>query len=176
MIATYNMKNTDIKQQTGLVKVSHILQQHLVQTEKMQDILQQEYKALKSNDLELFETCLLQKQDQVNALQLIEPQLIELARELNGQLCKESIGHYIDQLDPGPEKSALKQLWQRFQKAIRQCNEQNLVNHRIMTASRSNLEQILNILRGNSALPNSPVYGASGKQDNNPHGRPLAIA
>jgi flagellar biosynthesis/type III secretory pathway chaperone len=170
------MNNTDNNIQPGFSKVSRILHQHLTETERMYEILHQEFKALKTDDLGLFEICLQNKQAQLNELKLIEPQLTELARELNGQLCKESIGHYIDNLPAGQDKSSLKELWQRFQKAITQCNEQNLVNNRIMTASRTNLEQILNILRGNSALPSSPIYGSSGKQDNDPNGRSIAIA
>jgi flagellar biosynthesis/type III secretory pathway chaperone len=157
-------------------EIYQILELHLAQTDKMHEILVQEYKALKSDNLEQFESVLLQKQNQVNELKLIEPQLIELAKAVNGELCKESIGRFIDQLPSGKEKSSLSQLWQRLQKALTDCNEQNLVNHRIMNASRTNLEQILNILRGNSPLPVSATYGATGAQANNPQARSIAIA
>lgn len=157
-----------------------ILAQALEQQHKqllcMLDALQIEHRALASPDIEKLEHAVRNKQVQIKALEDIQSQLTSLEPMLNGKFSKDSIERYIGNMSAGQNKTQLTSMWKKLQATTISCSEQNIINHRIMDASGTQLRQAINILRGDLTGPTVDIYGASGKQNNNAHGQSLATA
>lgn len=157
-------------------QLERLFGQQLTQLQNMLGILKQEHKALESNNIEAFEKAVQKKQNQAQVLESIEPQLSAITKSIDGKLSKSSVETYIDQIATGAIREKTQDVWKQLQTIVTQCNEQNQINNRILHASRTNLQQVLSILRGNTEPPQTQVYGSSGKQDLNTHGQSLAVA
>ena len=157
-------------------QLEQLFGQQLTQLQNMLSILQQEHKALESNNVEAFEKAVQKKQTQVKVLENIEPQLAVITKSMGGKLSKSSIDTYIDQASTGATRERIQDLWKQVQTILAQSNEQNQINNRILYASQTNLQQVLSILHGSTESPQTQPYGSSGKQDLNTHGQSLAIA
>ncbi len=125
----------------------------------MQAVLEQEFQALKSNDLKLFEQAMDAKNRQLNHLEQQEQQLLPKLEQIIGTPgSKARLEAYI-------AKSGHPQLlssWQTLHSTLEACNKQNLLNQRIQEASHAQVRQTLDILRGINSTPDT--YQNSGEK------------
>lgn len=155
-------------------QVAEFLDRQMPQLEGMLQALQQEHQALAQNDLPAFESALQKKQAHARALEKLEDFLAPLAQIIGGEVSKTALNKFISGLNEAKLREALQARWDQFSKTLHACHEQNRLNHRIVEASRVQLQQALDILRGSSQTPQ--LYGASGKQAESKHSQPLAVA
>ena len=157
-------------------KLGKTLDLQTTQMKNMHDILLQEYRALKADDIDLFQATLIKKQKQISALESIEPQLALITNTINEKMSKLSMEKYIRKISSGNMKKKILSVWNKLQSTIEQCDEQNKINNRILYASQTSLKQALSILRGNTDVTQAQLYGSSGKQKDDANGQSLAIA
>ena len=161
---------------TNIQNLKQILEEQHTRLTKMLLILCQEHSALVENNIETFEQVVQQKHQQVKSLEDIQPRLSELEKILGGVLSKTTFTAFIQRMPKSAEKDHLESVWGSFQKTLHECNQQNKINNRILSASSINVKQALNILRGNTDQESPAVYGSTGLQNTNAHGQSLAIA
>jgi len=163
---------------TNNTKNNAMLAQALEQQNKqllcMLNALHEEHRALSSSEIESFEKAVRNKQDQVIILEKMQAQLSTFEPMLNGKFSKSTIENYINHIPTGDQKSRLKKLWEKLHDTTNKCSEQNIINNRIMDASSTHLRQAISILRGDLTGPTVNLYGATGKQNNDSQGQPLA--
>ncbi len=141
----------------------------------MLDALKQEYNALKGNDLQAFEQAMDVKLKHLNDLEQKELLSLPELEKIIGSPCDRR------QLEAFIINSRNPQLvagWRSLHAALKQCHEQNLLNQRILEASHAQMQQALNLLRGeNHGNPSSNTYQDSGKSDHRPvRGQSIAVA
>ncbi len=150
--------------------LANILTEQFTQLNGMLAILKKEERALKERDIEAFEDAVQQKQLQVQRLEKLEKCIAPFSGNPTGagnSLGKSSdsaaakMDAYISSLPTSDIKNKITAQWKNFQALVRQCDQQNEINNRVMLASRVSLQQALDILRGESSTPN--LYESSGK-------------
>jgi flagellar biosynthesis/type III secretory pathway chaperone len=140
----------------------------------MLEILEQEYQALKKNDINLFDTILEKKHLQTRELETLESQLTPLLSLMGGKIDRQQLENYIQNIDNEHAKHAAQTVWEELLGVLKRCNEQNKINHKIIESSRIHIRQALDILRGETGIPR--LYSASGKEKTDAHGGSIAIA
>lgn len=159
----------------GINDVADILGRQLSQLNVMLDILTREHDALQSNNLGNFEKVIQEKYLQTRKMESLESELESLKHLLGGKLLKENMLKFLEQTPSSNLKARLASLWDDFQNVLQKCNTQNKTNNRVIEASRSQLQQALSILRGESITSN--LYGATGKHDSSPQrNQSIAVA
>lgn len=170
MNSSTNQTNTN----TGLL-VESLKHQH-TQLLHMLEILHEEHRALSSTDINRLEQAVQNKQSQIKILEDERSQPNKAEKILGGKISNETISAFINNNPDDQNRSEVERLWQHLQKTLNECNEQNMINNRIIDASSTHLRQAINILRGDFTKPTENIYGASGKQNNNTNGQSLAVA
>ncbi len=132
----------------------------------MLDALKQELSAMKSNDRAVFEAAMDAKTRHIAHLEQQEKVFQPLLQQIIGSPCgKEQLAAYIN----NSKNAALQDAWQNLRTTLKQCYEQNLVNQRVLNASRAEVQQALNLLRGeNQTSPIAGTYEESGKTHSSP--------
>jgi len=141
----------------------------------MLDVLKQEFNALRSNDLQAFEQAMDVKLKHLSDLERQELSSLPELENIIGSPCDRR------QLEAFIINSRNPQLvagWKSLHAALKQCHEQNLLNQRILEASHAQVQQALNLLRGeNHENPSSVTYQDSGKSDHRlARGQSIAVA
>lgn len=140
----------------------------------MLDLLREEYQALSATNREMFDEILDRKAVQTKHLEGLEKEYHLILEKIGGVQDKPSLEAYINSTADSSLKKQLHASWKNFLHTLEQCHDQNMVNYRIVEASRTNVQQTLDMLRGDTGLPK--LYGASGKQHGDSQGHSLAIA
>lgn len=153
-----------------LQRMASLLDEHITETRRMLDILHREQKALTSNDLASFEKSLELKQRQAATLDSLEKRTLDLGGINAAPLSMKNLVRLIEQSGISP----LQSRWNTLQDLLRQCRQQNMVNHRIVEASRTHIRQSLDILHGKVSTPGT--YVATGKTQIDASGHFLAVA
>jgi flagellar biosynthesis/type III secretory pathway chaperone len=170
MNSSTNQTNTN----TGLL-VKSLKHQH-AQLLHMLEILHEEHSALSSPDIKRLEQAVQNKQSQIKILEDEQSQPNKAEEILGGKISNETISAFINNNPDDQNRSEIELLWKYLQKTLNECNEQNIINNRIIDASSTHLRQAINILRGDFSKPTENIYGASGKQNSNTQGQSLAVA
>lgn len=126
---------------------------------RMQQVMEQEFQALKSNDLTMFDQAMDAKNQQLRHLEQQEQQLMPMLEQIIG-----APGNKI-RLEAYIAQSGNTQLlasWQTLHDTLKACHEQNQVNQRILEASRVQIQQTLDLLRGINSTPDT--YQDSGQK------------
>jgi flagella synthesis protein FlgN len=159
---------------TGAQQVIDFLERQIPQLSGMLQALQEEHQALASNDLPAFEIALQKKQAHAHALEKLEDYLTPLSQIIGGDVSRSGLDKFINALSDAAVRDQVQTRWDQFSKMLGECHEQNQLNHRVIEASRIQLQQALDILRGESGAPQ--LYGASGKQAENKQRQSIAVA
>lgn len=164
---------TPEKQKTTRQITSLLMQQENALKE-MLETMRQEYQALENNDQAGFDRLVEQKASQVQSLEELEARFKPLITMMGGTLSRDFIESFIDAIDNVPDKQQLQSTWEKFLQVLNDCDEQNRINNRIVESSKSNIQQALNIIRGDDGIPK--LYSASGRENTDNQGQSLAIA
>lgn len=133
---------------------------------RMAEILKEELQAIKDHDLAAFENCMDVKARHMAHLEQQERDFQPMLQQIIGVPAdKERVAAYI----ASSGNAALQQAWDKLRETLKQCYEQNLLNQRIIEASRAEVQQALNVLRGEQAMPQTGgIYQDTGKTDSSP--------
>ena len=157
-----------------LQSVKHLVIANTQALSEMLDILKKEYDVLKGSNYDALEAIINKKSAQATKLEDLEKQMKTMFSMTENNNLLERFDTFLKQVADPSDKKSLQIIWNQLLDTIDQCHEQNRINHRIVEASKTNIQQTLDILRGDSALPK--LYGSSGKKDNDQKGHSLAVA
>lgn len=138
-------------------------------------LLQQEFTALKSNDLAAFEQAMDSKLKHLNELEQKERSSLPALEAIIGAPCNRQ---QLEAFIINSRDAQLLAGWQSLHATLKQCHEQNLLNQRVIAASHAQIQQALNLLRGeNPQAPAAVTYQDSGRSEHRPAlGQPIAVA
>ncbi len=109
-------------------------------------LLQQENSALRDDDLDTFLALAQQKKEKIAALETIDQQRATMLQAAGLTDDEQGTATFLSQ---GSERCiALPQQWGEFLNALKACQQQNETNGRMIYARQHQLQQALNILRG----------------------------
>jgi len=142
---------------------------------RMLAALQAEFNALKGNDLPAFEQAMDVKLKHLNELEQKEQSSLPELEKIIGTPCNRQ---QLEAFIVNSRDAQLLAGWQSLHAALKQCHEQNLLNQRILAASQAQVQQALNLLRGeNPQAASSVTYQGSGKAEHRPAlGQSIAVA
>ena len=122
-----------------------LLNETLTHTQGLKRQLEAEATALAANDLANLESAVAAKNASVQELELLELQrqrLLETAGFSGNRYGTEACIEWCD------ENHDVARLWQKLLEEARTCQRQNRVNGMLVQFSRRNVQQLLDILRG----------------------------
>ena len=151
-----------------LLKLEHSLCQQLHQA------LVAEYDALKQRDHESFDEIVLKKQEYASKLDDNEKALFDVLASEGFGHSQEGLQAFMDSLTDKPDPHDIKTIWSELHPVLQECQKQNQVNGRILNLSLINVQQAVNLLKGQSG--NSGMYNNSGKVDGQDDNHSIAIA
>ena len=134
-----------------------LLNETLTQTQGLRRQLDDEAAALAANDVETLESAVTAKNASVGKLEQLEQQRQRLLETAGFSGNRYGANACIEWCD---ENDKLAQLWRQLLDEVQTCQRQNSVNGTLVQFSRRNVQQLLDILRGQ--LPSGRLYDPSG--------------
>jgi flagellar biosynthesis/type III secretory pathway chaperone len=138
-----------------------VFQQQFKATKLLLKTLKHEYRCLSSNDITALEGIVASKQQCASELEQYEKTLFNLLIEANYEANNQGLRTYLQDTQANPDFSTLHNAWNVLFKTILECNEQNVINARIINTASVNIKQALNLLNGRSV--DNELYEKSGK-------------
>jgi len=137
----------------------------------LKESLEDEHRALESQDMDALRSAVDNKSKCVAALQSLEQErreLCELAGFESGPAQMERMAEWCD------EDSVLENCWQHLLDIAVECNAMNMTNGSIIRSRQQQIEAGLAVIRGGAADPST--YGRGGRDQGGPSQRSLAEA
>jgi len=145
----------------SLQEIINLFQQEIALSSALLAVMKKEQAALSTNNLSEFEAALIEKQTLTDDVVTTEQKLVEILK-LNGlTMDKQDMNELMTRCNP-MEKDKLTKLLDELKDIATQCHDQNMVNSKAISANQNNIENIINILRGQTSNE-SNVYNLSGK-------------
>jgi flagella synthesis protein FlgN len=139
-----------------------VLSQEATCSERLLACLQAERKALSRRDMEALQKTIQEKLQHTQQLEQLDQQRESLVTELGYSADSAGMKQCFASL---PNRDSATQLWQQVLNNIEACRNSNLTNGGVLEASRQHVEQVLCILRGQSATP--ALYSPNGDTSTN---------
>lgn len=150
---------------------SALLQSEVEQTQRLFDLLRQEYKILQLTSPDTLEQLTEEKRQQIE-------QLETAVSELNRYLVQQ--GFSPDQhgtqafLEHLPENAQARNWWEKLQTLLENCHKQNLINGAALSLSQRQVSNSLDLLRGVTGA--QKTYGPAGESRPNHRINSLGMA
>lgn len=138
-----------------------VFQQQFNATKLLLKTLKLEYDCLSSNDITALEGIIATKQKCTSELEQYEKTLFNLLTDASYEANNQGLKTFLQDTKSNSEFSTLHNAWNVLFKTILECNEQNVVNARIINTASINIRQALNLLNGRNAT--NELYEKSGK-------------
>ncbi|WP_455211014.1 flagella synthesis protein FlgN [Kaarinaea lacus] len=138
-----------------------IFQQQFRATKLLLKTLKQEYDCLSTNDITALEGIVASKQQCASELEKHEHALFTLLNDGNYEANNQGLKTFLQDTETKPDFSNLHNAWNVLFKTILECNEQNVINARIINTASVNIRQALNLLSGRTV--DNELYEKSGK-------------
>ena len=138
-----------------------LFQQQFKATRQLLKTLKQEYQCLSANDVTALESIVANKQKCATELEKLEHALFELLRSANYLSNNQGLKAFLQDTQAKPEFSTLHQAWNVLLKTTMECNEQNVINARIINTASISIKQALNLLSGRDV--DNALYEKNGK-------------
>lgn len=151
--------------------IAALFKQQHVATDSLLDALKKEYDCLNTNDVTALEDIVINKQKCVNELENFEKKLFALLRQGDYEPNNQGLKTFLQQTENEANFSTAQNSWTKLLKATMQCNEQNVINARIINVASINIKQALNLLSSNDEL-----YGKSRKNRDGGNSQSFTIA
>lgn len=129
-----------------------LLREELAAIDVLQQLLQQEYEALRSRDAQELERIASEKQASADQLRGLDTVRMAYLREQGFAADPQGLQACLNAAPTREERAILTALTAEFERAIEQARDQNEVNGNIIAASRSHVEQALTIISGRDPL------------------------
>jgi flagellar biosynthesis/type III secretory pathway chaperone len=142
-------------------QIVELFQQQFKATRQLLKTLKQEYECLSVNDVTTLESIVANKQLCAMELEKHENTLFTLLAQAHYQPNNEGLKAFLHDTDSDPNYSTLHSAWNVLLKATLECNQQNVINARIINAASITIKQALNILSGRDI--DNELYEKSGK-------------
>ncbi|KPJ87399.1 MAG: hypothetical protein AMJ53_18175 [Gammaproteobacteria bacterium SG8_11] len=138
-----------------------VFQQQFKATKLLLKTLKEEYDCLSTNDITSLEGIVTSKQQCANELEKYENKLFALLTDANYEGNNQGLKSFLQDTQEQPDFSTLHSAWNVLFKTILECNEQNVINARIINTASLNIKQALNLLSGREV--DNELYEKSGK-------------
>jgi flagellar biosynthesis/type III secretory pathway chaperone len=138
-----------------------VFQQQFKATKLLLKTLKQEYDCLSANDITALEGIVANKQQCAVDLENHEKALFHLLTDANYQGDNHGLKSFLEDTQAVPNFSTVHNAWNVLFKTILECNEQNVINARIINTASINIKQALNLISGRNV--DSELYEKSGK-------------
>ncbi|MGD8594779.1 MAG: flagellar protein FlgN [Gammaproteobacteria bacterium] len=138
-----------------------VFQQQFKATKLLLKTLKQEYRCLSTNDITALEGIIANKQQCASELEQYEKRLFNLLTDANYESNNQGLKAFLQDIQAKADFSTLHNAWNVLFKTILECNEQNVINARIINSASVNIKQALNLLNGRSA--DNELYEKTGK-------------
>lgn len=142
-------------------QIVEIFQQQFRVTKLLLKTLKQEYDCLSANDIVALEGIVSKKQQCAVDLEKHEHSLFNLLASANYQPNNLGLKALLQDTHAKQRYSNLHNAWNVLLKTTLECNEQNVINARIINIASVNIKQALNLLSGREA--DNELYEKSGK-------------
>ena len=142
-------------------QIVELFQQQFKVTRQLMRTLKQEYDCLSANDITAYEGIVASKQQCAMDLEKHEKELFELLARVQYAPDNEGLKAFLHDTQSSPEYSTLHNAWNVLLKTTLDCNQQNVINARIINAASITIKQALNILSGRDV--SNELYEKSGK-------------
>jgi flagellar biosynthesis/type III secretory pathway chaperone len=139
----------------------NVFQQQFRATRLLLKTLQQEYDCLSTNDITALENIIAGKQQCASELEKLENALFALLPNANYPANNQGLKAFLQDTEAEQEFANLHNAWNVLLKTTLECNEQNVINARIINTASVSIKQALNVLSGRDA--DNELYEKTGK-------------
>jgi len=138
-----------------------LFQQQFKSTRQLLKTLKQEYDCLSVNDVTALEGIVASKQQCAVDLEKHEKTLFDLLTQTGYQGNNQGLKAFLNDTHADPDYQTLHNAWNVLLKTSLECNQQNVINARIINAASITIKQALNVLSGRDV--DNELYEKSGK-------------
>ena len=136
----------------------NLVQQGIQQVKQLLDVLEQEYLSLQHTDPERLENIIQQKDHLLKDVVAFAEKQNHLLIQMGYPADKGGIGKLLHDIYDDNEQS---QLWNNFQELLNNCQKQNEINSGVISLSKRQTTNALDLLYGFSA--GGKTYGPTGE-------------
>ena len=152
-----------------------VLREEVAGIEELQQLLQEEYEALRTHDVAALERLAGEKQASADYLRGLDSTRTHYLREQGFATDRSGLQACLNAASTREERAILQRLLAELEHAAEQARDQNEINGAVIAASRGHVEQMLAIISGRESL--EFLYGHdSRKVFNSGSGQPIAKA
>lgn len=154
--------------------LERLLREELAAIETLQQLLQQEYDALRTRDIPALQRIAGEKQVSIDQLRDLDTVRATYLREQGFAADRQGLQACLNAAPTREQRGILSKLASAFEHAIEQAHDQNEVNGAVITASRGHVEQALAIISGRDPL--EFLYDHDSRKVFSSSGQPIAKA
>jgi flagellar biosynthesis/type III secretory pathway chaperone len=141
--------------------VVDVFQQQFRSTKLLLKTLQQEYECLSTNDITALEGIVVSKQQCASELEKHENALFKVLADASYEANNQGLKKFLQDTETNQDFATLHNAWSVLLKTTLECNEQNVINARIINTASVSIKQALNVLSGRDI--DNELYEKTGK-------------
>jgi len=153
--------------------ISNYLEEGTEQAQLLMSLLQAERNVLSSNDSAALEVITNKKEKLTETIKTSTKQCKQYLQQAGFGNDNLSLNKYIETCAE-PFTAKLKTMWSSLQAVLKQCQEENRINGKLITSSQRRIKQALSILQGQPV--EEDLYGKAGETINPTSGNSLTHA
>lgn len=152
-----------------------LLREELASMESLQQLLQQEYDALRTRDVAALKRIAGEKQTHAEHLRDLDNARTTYLHQQGFATDRQGLQACLNAAPTRDQRAILHKLLTEFEHAAEQARDQNEVNGAVIAASRNYIEQVLAVISGRDPLESLYTHD-SRKVFNSGSGQPIAKA
>jgi flagellar biosynthesis/type III secretory pathway chaperone len=143
---------------TPLQRYDSLLEDGIQRATGLMNLLEEEYRSLQHIDPEHLESVTQTKKELLKELQIFAESQDLLLKNMGYTTDREGIEHYLLHLNDG---NSLRHKWHTLQDLLKRCQKQNKINSSVITVSKRQTTNVLDLLYGLAA--DTKTYGPGGE-------------
>jgi len=153
--------------------IAEYLEQATKQAQQLMQLLNDERSVISSNDGDALEKITANKEKLAKEIQADTQVCTQYLQQAGFSADKNGLIEYFKSCTDSHSKQ-LKTVWQKLQALLKECQEENRINGRLLGSSQRRIKQALSILQGKSV--SEELYGRGGETVNESMGNSLTHA
>ncbi len=149
------------------------LEKGLERAQHLLSLLQDERNVLSKNDSSALENITNSKEELAEAIQISTRQCRQYLQQAGFGDNSQSLSEYIKMCSE-PFATKFEPMWHNLQSILKQCQEENRINGKLINSSQRRIKQALSILQGQPV--DEDLYGSGGKSVTSSLGNSLTHA
>ena len=145
-------------------EISKLFESEISLSTSLLQTLKDEQNAISSNDMAAFESSIIEKDKLVREIEAVEQTLVTKLQQKGLSVNKQDLNELISSCAQ-KDKIKLTGLIETIREVAAQCQQQNIINSKIIDANQNNIQKLIGIIRGQSPDQNG-LYDLSGKSSN----------